>query len=42
MSTLLKQSLLLTHGTVYGQIISLSHIDLTNKTPNIDQWDDPD
>lgn len=42
METLLKHSLLLTHGTVYGQIDPLSWFDLRPKSANIDQWDDPD
>jgi hypothetical protein len=39
---LLKHSLLLTHGTVYGRIDPLSRFDLSPKSTNIDQWDDPD
>lgn len=43
MSTLLlKHSLLLTHGTVYGQIDPLPRHDLSPKSINIDQWNDPD
>lgn len=42
MSTLLlKHSLLLTHGTVYGQIDALSVHALSPKSVNIDQWNDP-
>lgn len=41
METLLKHSLLLTHGTVYGQIDPLGWFDLRPKSTNIDQWDDP-
>jgi len=42
MSTLLlKHSLLLTHGTVYGQIDPLAVLDLSPKTANIDQWHNP-
>lgn len=39
---LLKQSLLLTHGTVYGQIDPLAALALSPKSTNIDQWDNPD
>lgn len=38
---LLKHSLLLTHGTVYGQIDPLTRLDLSPKSANIDQWNDP-
>lgn len=38
---LLKHSLLLTHGTVYGQIDPLSVFDLSPKSINIDQWNNP-
>ena len=41
MSILLKQSLLLTHGTIYGQALSLAPVDLANKSVNIDQWNNP-
>lgn len=40
MSILLKQSLLLTHGTVYGQIDPLLVHALSPKSVNIDQWND--
>ena len=39
---LLKQSLLLTHGTVYGQIDPLAVLSLSPKSVNIDQWNNPD
>ena len=43
MSTLLlKHSLLLTHGTIYGQIDPLAPVALADKSVNIDQWDNPD
>ena len=42
MSTLLKHSLLLTHGTVYGQIDPLAVHALSPKSVNIDQWHNPD
>lgn len=42
MSTLLKHSLLLTHGTIYGQISLLSVVQCEGLTPNVTQWDDPD
>lgn len=38
---LLKHSLLLTHGTVYGQIDVLTWHDLSPKSVNIDQWHNP-
>lgn len=38
---LLKHSLLLTHGTVYGQIDPLVVLDLSPKSVNIDQWHNP-
>ncbi len=38
----LKRSLLLIHGTVYGQIDPLAFFDLSPKSVNIDQWHDPD
>lgn len=41
MSTLLKHSLLLLHGTVYGQIDVLTWHDLSPKSINIDQWNNP-
>ena len=41
MSILLKHSLLLTHGTVYGQIDPIGWHDLASKSVNIDQWHDP-
>lgn len=41
MSILLKHSLLLTHGTVYGQRQSLAPVDLADKSINIDQWNNP-
>ncbi len=39
---LLKHSLLLLHGTVYGQIDPLVFFDLSPKSVNIDQWNNPD
>jgi len=42
MSTLLlKHSLLLIHGTVYGQIDPLEVFGLSPKSANIDQWHNP-
>lgn len=42
MSTLLlKHSLLLTHGTVYGQIDPLAVFEFSPKSVNIDQWHNP-
>jgi len=39
---LLKHALLLTHGTVYSQGISLTPVALADKSINIDQWNNPD
>lgn len=41
MSTLLKHSLLLIHGTVYGQIDPLAVHALSAKSVNVDQWNNP-
>lgn len=41
LTLLLKHSLLLTHGTVYGQIDPLAVLDLSPKSVNIDQWHNP-
>lgn len=41
MSLLLKHALLLTHGTVYGQIDPLAAHALFPKSVNIDQWINP-
>lgn len=39
---LLKHSLLLTHGTIYGQLDPLVPVALADKSINIDQWNNPD
>jgi len=38
---LLKRSLLLLHGTVYGQVDPLAPVSLADKSINIDQWNNP-
>jgi hypothetical protein len=35
---LLKQSLLLTHGTIYGELLYEGWVDINPKSVNIDQW----
>ena len=39
---MIEHSLLLLHSTIYGSLSPLTTRELSNKTPNIDQWNDPD